>query len=643
MRKLYFAPALLFQVVDKCLLSSAFVPPPSIRRRTFVPSAIKATHVERDFYKPEKVQDEEFDAIVIGSGIGGLTTASFLAQAGKKTLILEQHYVAGGACHTFQSKGYRFATGIHYIGEMGTDEEQDRSDRMSLKSILDSITPLNDPVLWDRMNEHFETVILGDPWSRHEIVANEETLQAKLIERFPKEKRAIKKYYLFVKKARSCTMRVLMFKSLPLPVARILIRTGLHRLMDGGFHKWSSVTLQEVLEKLTKNKDLQGLLAYNWGDYGTEPNRTPFYMHAMTASHFLDGAYYPHGGPSMISKKIIQCVKDNGGKVLVSAPVKRLVLEENTNKATAVEMMDGTIIKAKSIVSNVGLINTVTKLLPPDLINIDFAEDDRTGDELHPGATGINLFVGLKGDQKSLHLPESQYWIYPSNNLVGDAEKVKGLTLEKGLDLDATELTPVFVGIPGSKDKKWDREHPHKSALEIITIVPWHWFEKFANFDKKTRSHGADYDSAKEIIASKMWERVVEVLGPTGAKLPKTLDEVDHFEVGTPLTFSHYYHSQRGAFYGLDHDLKRFEPKTFFLRLRPEVPEIPGLYLTGQDISVSSMCGAMVGGLLCAQKVLGVLNPLSLIRNQEKGVSSDENAVNVPGENPTFVPKVGTN
>ena len=58
------------------------------------------------------------DAIVIGSGIGGLTVANILSRTGKRVLVLEQHDQAGGCCHTFIDKGFEFDVGIHYIGEM---------------------------------------------------------------------------------------------------------------------------------------------------------------------------------------------------------------------------------------------------------------------------------------------------------------------------------------------------------------------------------------------------------------------------------------------------------------------------------------------------------------------------------------------
>lgn len=105
--------------------------------------------VDMNPYHYSKVKDEEYDAIVVGSGIGGLSAASMLAQNDKKVLVLEQHYVAGGACHTFTRKGYTFGTGIHYVGDAG---ELLPGQSFNLRTILNTLTGKDDQVEWDQMN-----------------------------------------------------------------------------------------------------------------------------------------------------------------------------------------------------------------------------------------------------------------------------------------------------------------------------------------------------------------------------------------------------------------------------------------------------------------------------------------------------------
>src|SRR6516225_3415701 len=63
--------------------------------------------------------DQSWDAIVVGSGIGGLATAALLSRyAGKKVLVLERHYIAGGYTHVFHRPGYEWDVGLHYVSQV---------------------------------------------------------------------------------------------------------------------------------------------------------------------------------------------------------------------------------------------------------------------------------------------------------------------------------------------------------------------------------------------------------------------------------------------------------------------------------------------------------------------------------------------
>mmetsp|Transcript_48332 Transcript_48332/g.135971 ORF Transcript_48332/g.135971 Transcript_48332/m.135971 type:complete len:592 (+) Transcript_48332:218-1993(+) len=560
--------------------------------------------------------DKVWDAIVIGSGIGGLATASLLAQNGKKVLVLEQHWTAGGCTHTFESNGYRFGTGIHYIGSMHEGGIH--------KMTLDSLTPVGDPVVWDKIEEPYETAILGAASSRYDRFSDHDIFKKYLLEKFPSESKGIEEYFRSLKEANAAFNRSFLFKSIPLPIAQFLTWTGLHKLIDGGYSKWASISLQKALENMTENKELQGLLAANFPDYGTDPSRSPFVIHAVIMNAYRHGAYYPHGGPSRIATKIIKNLVANEGQVMVCADVKRVVVEgrgKEKKVTTGVEIKDGTVIKATTVVSDVGLINTAKHLLPPGTIDVTVDDDHvssvATG-HLHPSQTFLFLNVGLSMSPEKLNLPKGGlFFIHASNDLPGNMEKVEAMSIESALkdesiaeamEGEELHLGPIIVNPACVHDKSWSKDYPGKSTLEIITELPYSWFAKYES------DRGKEYEQMKTRLADKVWRRVAEVLEADCPDLPKGLEGVDHFQIGTPLTASRLLGSEHGAAYGLEPNMKRFEPSMYYLRLRSKLPEVSGLYLTGQDIVTPGFPAAMMGGLVCAAVMLEVTDPFTLLQ-----------------------------
>ena len=228
---------------------------------------------------------KRIDAIVIGSGIGGLTTAGILAKTGKSVLVLEQHDQAGGSCHTYIERGFEFDVGIHYIGQM----KEGSVNRVLIDELTES------GVEWAPLEEIYDTVMLGmeeDEESKGEGEVKEEEEEeekkekkekkkrreypvhsgkkefiASLLEQFPSEKKAIEKYFGILKELRWSNTALGLLKLLPISTSLWLISSGLLRRWFPSLEYYGR-SLSSVLNELTDNKDLRAVLAYSYGDYG---------------------------------------------------------------------------------------------------------------------------------------------------------------------------------------------------------------------------------------------------------------------------------------------------------------------------------------------------------------------------------------
>ncbi|MDL1920918.1 FAD-dependent oxidoreductase, partial [Chloroflexi bacterium CFX5] len=96
----------------------------------------------------------DYDAIIIGSGAGGLTAALALARAGKKVLVLEQHDRPGGWTHSFTLNGYRFSPGVHYIGAL--------QEGGGLRRIYDGLDVSQDLAFVELNPDGYDHIIVGD-------------------------------------------------------------------------------------------------------------------------------------------------------------------------------------------------------------------------------------------------------------------------------------------------------------------------------------------------------------------------------------------------------------------------------------------------------------------------------------------------
>ena len=535
-------------------------------------------------FLPKHVPND-LDVIIVGSGIGGLSAGALLAKVGKRVLVLEQHDRAGGCLHVYEDKGYLFDVGIHIIGQLG--------DGMMSNILMDQMT--DGQIGWNQLVDNFDKVVIGHGEKRIDFdvcsSVGSNKFKDDLVKRFPNETKAINKYFSMQKEARLSFIPVMLIKFMPIKLIFLLRKLSLlNRIFR--FYQFSEISVQKVVVSLTDDKDLQAIMYYNYGDYGTAPAEAPFSMHAMLQQHFMQGAYYPVGGPSNVAFHLIQTIRRAGGEVLVRVKCTEILTSTDQCKVVGVCVKKGAEsfdIHAPIVISNAGMHNTFSSLLSLQVRQKYLL--DRVCNKFKPGMTCLTAFIGFKASNEELNLSSTNIWYQNSHNTQQDLDNFLSLSMEEALEVD---LPILFISFPSTKDPAWSAHYPGRSVCEIISPVPYKWFEGWQ--DEYTEGKRGDhYQTLKSTLGDRMWNQVLKIF-------PHLKDKVDYFELGTPLTNRYYLEYPKGEIYGLDHDVPRFSGANSCY-LRATTP-ITGLYLTGQDVLTCGFAGALYGGVLCTSAIL---------------------------------------
>jgi all-trans-retinol 13,14-reductase len=518
-------------------------------------------------YKQAKLA-EQWDAIVIGSGIGGLTAAVLLGtHGGKRVLVLERHYEAGGFTHTFHRPGYRWDVGLHYIGQM-----QDESS--PVRRAFDYVTAGG--VKWQAMPEVYDRAVIAG--QTFEFAAGLEQFREGLKQAFPGEVRAIDRYIAAVQASNRMSGLWYAEKAIPGPIAAVV-----GGLMRAPYMRWARRTTREVLQGLTANRELIGVLTAQWGDYGLPPATSSFAIHATIVGHYWGGASYPVGGAGSIAEAMVPLIEANGGSVVTGAEVASVLLDGG--RAVGARMSDGREFRAPLVLSNAGAANTFERLLPPELPALDSLRGQlRT---LEPSTAHVSLYLGLSKSDAEMGLQGTNLWVYPSFDHDANVER---FAREFPQNEDAP-FPGVYLSFPSAKDPDFARQFPGKSTVEAIAMLPYAAFAGWA--DTRWKRRGDEYGALKQRLSARL-------LAELERQVPAVAGNVAYAELSTPVSTRHFMNYGSGEIYGV-----AATPARYGLRALGARTPIRGLYLTGQDVTSLGVVGALFGGVVCVSAALG--------------------------------------
>ena len=506
----------------------------------------------------DKPSSNEFDVIVIGSGMGGMTTATALSRFDHKVLLLEQAQKIGGLTNTFTREGFTWDVGLHYCGTFGDDQHAGR--------ILNWLS--GGTIEFHSVGTVYDTLHFPDDFEIS-VGRPAEAYKMELKDHFPDNAEEIDAYFEALLSAEEAGHMVSSERAMP-----ELFRSAHHWWNKRKIQRWCSRTTGEVIAKLISNPQLAAVLSAQWGTYGGNPKEASFAFHGIVMGHYLEGAAYPVGGAAAIATGLVPVIEAAGGSARAGTPVSEILLEDG--KAVGVRTKSGEEFTAPIIVSAIGAGETVKHLLPEKIRQQQWASEIAT---FKPSICHFDLYLGFEGDIAKHGATRSNHWFYDSWD-----------TSDAIWDPTSSEPLPMgYVSFSSLKNPKHDPGPKQKYTGDMLIWADWSSVAKFA--DGGADEHPEEWASFKQNIESKMMEFFKK-------KFPDLAPLIVYQELGTPLATASFTGHEKGGFYGVETTPRRMLSDA----LNARTP-VPGLFLSGQDVMCPGIAGALAGGMLGATAI----------------------------------------
>lgn len=506
-----------------------------------------------------RLAEDEYDAVIIGSGLGGLACAAAFSRQGFRPLVLEKHDRAGGYATSFKRPGgFEFDVSLHSttVGE-----------RNGIRNLIGGFPEITN-VEFVPHADLYRAV-----FPEHDFRAPQRNLDGYaglLIGHFPGEAEGIKGLLADMKGLQDDIVR---FSNAGGQVDMSRFPMDFPYLFQNFTRTWG-----QMVDARIADPRLKAIVSVMWTYYGLPPSRlSSFYYALPTIGYLEEGGYYPRGRSQSISNAFVQFIEQHGGKVLLETEVEKILVKDGA--AYGVAAKNGKTYTAKVVVSNANAPDTFKKMLQggPDL-----GEYLQKLDGYGVSFSSFQVFLGLKKDLvREAGIKDTEIFVSEGYDPEADYQAMLAADIERS-GYGLTLYDNLFEGYSPKG----------KNTLSIITpqgYAPW---EKFAEgyFQGKKDA----YKKEKERLARVLIEKVEKKF------LPGLSKAIEVMEIGTPLTNVRYTGNYRGAIYGFDQTLDN----SGNTRLPHKTP-IGKLYLAGAWTRPGHGYGAVIpSGLECFGEIM---------------------------------------
>lgn len=480
-------------------------------------------------------RDDEFDAVIIGSGLGGLSCAAAFARQGFKALVLEQHDKPGGYATAFQRPGgYNFDVSLHstVIGE-----------RDGLHNLIPGFPEITEVEFVPHPNLY--RAIYPD----YDITVPQRDMGAyirKLVSMFPDEKEGIEGLFGDMKAMYSEVERI--------SNARGQINMEHFAADFPVMAKYYDKTWKDMLDARIRDEKLRAIISAQWTYYGLPPSKLVSFYYAMPAiSYLTGGGFYPRGRSQTISDALTKYIEVNGGRVMLNARVGK-VLTKN-HKAYGVRTAEGERFNSRVVVSNANPFETLRNMTDEEKYLETYLDQL---DHYSVSLSSLQIFLGLKDDLVGKSgIKDSEIFFFTNYDMERDYLEAKNGEIANG-GYALTLYDNIYKGYSPEG----------RNTLNITTFTGYdHWKKYEAEYFNGNKD---EYRKEKERLADALIDRVEKTM------LPGLRNAIEVKEIGTPLTNVRYTNNFKGAIYGFDQTVDNSGPN----RLGHATP-IENLYLAG--------------------------------------------------------------